>query len=68
MTSMSNLNYTSEYSEVLDKTILGIGGLSFIIECNKSAIEKSGTCFIDKSGEYLYVPINGEFEIVKEIV
>jgi hypothetical protein len=67
MSSMSNLNYSSEYSEVLGKTILGIGGLSFIIECNKSAIEKSGTCFIDKSGEYLYVPINGEFEIVKEI-
>jgi hypothetical protein len=67
MSSMSNLNYNSEYSEVLDKTILGIGGLTFIIECSDTAIEKSGTCFIDKSGEYLYVPINGEFEIVKEI-
>jgi len=67
MSSMTNLNYSSEYSEVLGKTILGIGGLSFIIECSKSAIEKSGTCFVDKSGEYLYVPINGEFEILKEI-
>jgi hypothetical protein len=68
MSSVSNLNYNSEYSEILGKTILGIGGLSFIIECSKSAIEKSGTCFIDKSGQYLYVPINGEFEIIKEIL
>jgi len=68
MSSVSNLNYNSEYSEILGKTILGIGGLSFIIECSKSAIEKSGTCFIDKSGKYLYVPINGEFEIIKEIL
>jgi hypothetical protein len=67
MSSVSNLNYNSEYSEILGKTILGIGGLNFIIECSKTAIEKSGTCFIDKSGKYLYVPINGEFEIVKEI-
>ena len=67
MSSMTNLNYSSEYSEVLGKTVLGIGGLTFIIECNKTAIEQSGTCFVDKSGEYLYVPINGEFEIVKEI-
>lgn len=67
MSSMSNLNYASEYSEVLGKTILGVGGLNFIIECSKAAIEKTGTCFIDKSGEYLYIPINGEFEILKEI-
>ena len=57
-----------DYDDVVRKTILGIGGLSFIIECNKTAIEKSGTCFVDKSGEYLYVPINGEFEIIKEIL
>jgi hypothetical protein len=65
--SMTNMKYQSEYSDILDKTILNIGGLTFIIECGKTAIEKSGNCIVDSTGDYLYVPINGEFEIVKEI-
>ena len=65
--SMKSMKYQSEYSDILDKTILMIGGLAFIIECSKTAIEKSGNCIVDPSGNYLYVPINGEFEIIKEI-
>jgi hypothetical protein len=65
--SMTNMKYQAEYSDILDKTILNIGGLTFIIECGKTAIEKSGNCIVDSTGDYLYVPINGEFEIVKEI-
>lgn len=67
VTSMKSMKYRSEYSDILDKTILMIGGLTFIIQCNKTAIEESGNCMVDPSGNYLYVPINGEFEIVKEI-
>ena len=42
--------------------------MNFIIECGQTAIEESGTCSVDKSGNYLYVPINGEFEIMKEVL
>ena len=68
MSTMSNFNYNSEYSELLGQTILCIGGMNFIIECGQTAIEESGTCSVDKSGNYLYVPINGEFEIMKEVL
>ena len=64
---LNSMKYESEYVSTISKVILSIGGLSFIIKCGINSIANSGSCLVSDDGDYIYVPVNGPFEIESEI-